>query len=157
MNRVEVNAGEVPLPAWAEGIRRYSLKVLEILGKDHWDLSVLLCDDASIQSLNLQYRHKDEATDVLSFELGALVEDEGGETRYAAGDIVISLETLGENARYFQTTEDEELRRLLIHGILHLNGMDHETNNKTEPMLDLQEEILTRLAGESVMPSKAAS
>lgn len=157
MNRVEVNAGEVPLPAWAEGIRRYSLKVLEILGKDHWDLSVLLCDDAYIQSLNLQYRHKDEATDVLSFELGALVEDEGGETRYAAGDIVISLETLGENARYFQTTEDEELRRLLIHGILHLNGMDHETNNKTEPMLDLQEEILTRLAGESVMPSKAAS
>jgi probable rRNA maturation factor len=94
---------------------------------------------------------------VLSFELGAAFEDEGGETRYTAGDIVISLETLEENARYFNTTEDEELRRLLIHGILHLNGMDHETNDKTEPMLELQEAILTRLAGESIMPAKAAS
>lgn len=156
MNRVEVNAGEVPLPAWAEGVHRYSLKVLEALGKDNWDLSVLLCNDAYIQSLNAQYRHKDEATDVLSFELGAFIE-EGGETRYAAGDIVISLETLKENARYFQTTGDEELRRLLIHGILHLNGMDHETNNKTEPMLELQEKMLTRLAGEAMTPPKAAS
>jgi probable rRNA maturation factor len=157
MNRVEVNAGEVPLPAWADGIRHYALKVLGELGKDHWDLSILLCNDAYIRSLNARYRHKDEATDVLSFELGTRVEDEGGETRYAAGDIVISLETLGENARYFKTTGDEELRRLLIHGILHLNGMDHETNKKTEPMLRLQEAILTRLAGESVMPAKAAS
>jgi probable rRNA maturation factor len=156
MNRVEVNAGEVPLPAWAEGIHHYALKVLGELGKDRWDLSILLCNDAYMQSLNAQYRHKDEATDVLSFELGEDFE-EGGETRYAAGDIVISLETLGENARYFKTTEDEELRRLLIHGILHLNGMDHETNHKTEPMLELQEKILARLAGETIMPAKAAS
>jgi probable rRNA maturation factor len=157
MNRVEINAEELPLPAWAEGVHQFALKVLGELGKDHWDLSILFCNDAYIQSLNARYRQKDEATDILSFELGTPIEDEGRETRYAAGDIVISLETLGENARYFKTTEDEELRRLLIHGILHLNGMEHETNDKTEPMLELQEEILRRLAGESVMPAKAAS
>jgi probable rRNA maturation factor len=155
MNRVEVNAGEVPLPAWADGVHDYSLKVLGELGKDNWDLSILLCNDVYIQSLNARYRHKDEATDVLSFELGTEIEDEDGKTRCAAGDIVISLETLGENARYFKTTRDEELRRLLIHGILHLNGMDHETNDNTEPMLQLQEKILTSLAGESIIPAKA--
>jgi probable rRNA maturation factor len=157
MNRVEVNAGEVPLPAWADAVHDYSLKVLGELGKDNWDLSILLCNDACIQSLNARYRHTDEATDVLSFELGTEIEGEEGETRYAAGDIVISLETLGENARYFKTTRDEELRRLLIHGILHLNGMDHKTNDNTEPMLRIQEAILTRLAGESIMPAQAAS
>jgi probable rRNA maturation factor len=157
MNRVEVNAGELPLPPWATAVHDYSLKVLGELGKDNWDLSVLLCNDACIKSLNARYRSKDEATDVLSFELGAAVEDEDGETRYAAGDIVISLETLEENARYFKTTGDEELRRLLIHGILHLSGMDHETNDTTEPMLKLQEAMLTRLAGETIMPVKAAS
>jgi probable rRNA maturation factor len=64
---------------------------------------------------------------------------------------VISLETLRENAEYFRTPEEEELRRLLIHGILHLDGMDHTTNNEKEPMLQLQERLLVRLAGERVL------
>jgi probable rRNA maturation factor len=157
MNRVEVNAGELPLPAWTEAARGYSLKVLEKLGKDNWDLSLLFCGDRYIQSLNARYRHTDEATDVLSFALGERAAGEGGETRFLPGDIVISLESLRENARYFETPEDEELRRLLIHGILHLSGMDHETNEKTEPMLELQEKILTELAGDSILPSGAAS
>jgi probable rRNA maturation factor len=66
-------------------------------------------------------------------------------------DIVISLDTLKENARRFNVSEDEELRRLLIHGILHLDGMDHKTNEETEPMLLLQEEIITEFAEERIM------
>jgi probable rRNA maturation factor len=157
MNRVDVNAGELPLPGWAGAARDYSLKVLEKLGKDNWDLSVFLCDDRYIQSLNAQYRGRDEATDVLSFCLGETFGGEGEERRFLPGDIVISLETLEENARYFAIDRDEELRRLLIHGILHLNGMDHTTNEKTEPMLELQEKILADLAGESILSARAAS
>ena len=63
-----------------------------------------------------------------------------------SGDIAISLDTLRENAGRFRISEDEELRRLLIHGILHLDGMEHPTNRETEPMLQLQENILTKLS-----------
>jgi probable rRNA maturation factor len=152
MNRIEVSAEEVPLPEWEGALKKFTLKVLDEIRRDGWDVSVLLCNDPYIQSLNNRFRHKNEATDVLSFPLGETVKDDEGEDRYLPGDIVISLDTLAENSRYFKTLKDEELRRLLIHGILHLDGMDHETNNETEPMLQLQEKILADLAGERILP-----
>jgi probable rRNA maturation factor len=150
MNRVEVSAEEVPLPSWADGSIRFALKALAELGRDNWDLSVLYCDDTFIKDLNARYRNRDEATDVLSFPLGQTLV-EGEEQRYLPGDIVISLDTLAKNAEYFEVAPDEELRRLLIHGILHLDGMDHTTNEKTEPMLILQEKILANLVGERII------
>jgi probable rRNA maturation factor len=146
MNRVDFSAAEVPLPPWKSRAKNYILKVLEFLALDNWDLSVRFCDNEYIKSLNARYRNKNEATDVLSFALG-----EPSGNRYLPGDIVISLETLGENAGYFGVSRDEELRRLLVHGILHLDGMDHESNKPGEPMLELQEKILTHLAGESII------
>jgi probable rRNA maturation factor len=151
MNRVAVNAEEVPLPPWTAELARYAEKALCCLGRDNWDLSVFLCGNRYIRSLNAQSRDRDEPTDVLSFALGTAVDDPQGQ-RYLPGDIVISLETLRENARYFQVSQDEELRRLLIHGILHLDGMDHLTNAETEPMLRLQEELLLRLAPGEIIP-----
>jgi probable rRNA maturation factor len=153
MNRVAVQAEEEPLPPWTGELNNYILKILGILGKENWDLSVLLCGNAYIRTLNTRYRNLDEATDVLSFSLGESFHD-GGEERFLPGDIVISLETLAENALYFNVSEDEELRRLLVHGILHLAGMDHDTNEDTQPMLRLQEKILTELAGERILPGK---
>ncbi|AEF84948.1 conserved hypothetical protein [Treponema primitia ZAS-2] len=151
MNRVEINAQELPLPPWSGAANDYILKVLDRLDRDNWDLSVLFCNNAYIQSLNKQYRTIDEPTDVLSFELGSEVQGEAGETRFLPGDIIVSLETLAENAEYFQVSRDEELRRLLIHGILHLDGMDHKTNQGEEPMLELQERILSELSGERIL------
>jgi probable rRNA maturation factor len=112
----------------------------------------VLCDDQTIKALNARYRGRDEATDVLSFELGAEETGDDGSARWLPGDIVISLDGLEENARYFKVSEDEELRRLLIHGILHLDGMDHQTNDEAEPMIVLQERILTRLGEERILP-----
>jgi probable rRNA maturation factor len=154
MNRVEVSAEEVPLRPWSDALGGFALKVLDEIKRDYWDLSVLLCGDKTITALNSQYRSKEEATDILSFNLGSEVMD-GDSTRFLPGDIVISLDTLRENARYFQTPEDEELRRLLIHGILHLNGMDHSQNlseaaSSGDPMLALQEEILSKLKDERI-------
>jgi probable rRNA maturation factor len=63
------------------------------------------------------------------------------------GDIVISLETLRETSKELQIPQEEELRRLLIHGILHLDGMEH-ANNNNDPMLILQEDILNKLKNE---------
>ncbi|MDR2070629.1 MAG: rRNA maturation RNase YbeY [Treponema sp.] len=157
MNRVDVHAEEVPLPGWAGALSGFALTVLDSLGKTNWDLSILLCNDAYIQALNSQYRALDEPTDVLSFSLGETVPDAGGLARYLPGDIVISLETLEENARYFHVNKDEELRRLVIHGILHLDGMDHEDNEPFRPMLQLQEELLEKLSGKPVIQEGAVT
>jgi len=150
MNRVEVSAEEVPLPAWSDSAKNFALKTLAEIKRDNWELSVHFCGDKTITALNSRYRNKAEATDILSFNLGETAQEDN-KTFYLPGDIVISLETLSENAQYFQISKDEELRRLIIHGILHLDGMDHETMDKSEPMLALQEEILNRLKDERII------
>jgi probable rRNA maturation factor len=159
MNRVVVSAMDQDLPKWAGQLKMYALKVLAYLGKDNWDLSVALCGDQTMEALNSQYRGKAEPTDILSFSQDEGEQFPGGEGegtgRSLPGDIVISLDTLRENARRFEVSEDEELRRLVIHGILHLDGMDHEDNNFIEPMLQLQERILTSLAGEYILESNS--
>ena len=151
MNRVEVSAQEIPLPGWSGSLEAFALKVLDLVKKDDWDLSILLCGNGFISRLNAQYRNREGPTDILSFPLGETLE-EGGAVRHLPGDIVLSLEALGENARYFQVPEDEELRRLLIHGILHLDGMDHQDNEPDQAMLALQERLLAQLAGERILP-----
>jgi len=105
------------------------------------------CDDETIQALNRDYRHIDSPTDVLSFSLGAFVPVEGEEKIYIAGDVVISVPALRRNAAEFGVSEDEELRRLIIHGILHLVGMDHEDNSADQPMLQMQERLLQQIGG----------
>ena len=151
MNNVIINTQGVTLPVWSDRICCFAIKVLDEIGRDNWELSLLLCDDKKITGLNTQYRDKNESTDILTFNLGETIKD-GEKTTYLPGDIVISLETLRENAKYFKIPEDEELRRLLIHGILHLDGMNHKTNNKDEPMLMFQEEILNKLMNEHIIP-----
>ena len=139
MNRISFNAEGIALPSWTKAANDFILSVLGALGHKNWELSVLFCDNSFIKSLNARYRNKDEATDILSFPLG----ETGPGGRFLAGDIVVSLDALDENTRYFDVPADEELRRLLIHGILHLCGYDHATNDAEEPMLVLQEKILS--------------
>ena len=151
MNRVVISAEGTPLPSWSDSARGFALKVLDEIKRGNWELSILLCENKTITALNSRYRNIAEPTDILSFNLGETVQ-EGKNSVYLPGDIAISLETLAENARYFQISEDEELRRLLIHGILHLDGMDHKTTDTDEPMLVLQEDILNRLKDERIIP-----
>ena len=155
MNRVQISAADAPLPEWSKSLRKFALKVLDRLGRDKWVLSVLLCSDKTIGGLNSRYRGKAETTDVLSFSLndGDAFPSPRRKTqeRLMPGDIVISLDALRDNAGRFKVSEDEELRRLLIHGILHLDGMDHRTNGTAEPMLQLQEHILAEFAGERIL------
>ena len=139
MNHVELRSEEVPPPPWSGAAGSFVNKVLDELGRKNWELSVLFCNNSYIKSLNARYRNIDEPTDVLSFPLG----EKSPSGRYLAGDIVISLDALEENIRFFKVSKNEELRRLLVHGILHLTGEDHATNKAGEPMLKTQEEILS--------------
>jgi probable rRNA maturation factor len=149
MNQVSMDIQGLPEPVWLDKAEHFILCVLDKLGLDHWDLSIVFCDDPFISSLNQEYRHKEGPTDVLSFDQGEWYEGENGR-RYLAGDVVLSLDTLTRNALEFEVSEEEELRRLLVHGILHLSGADHGTNEVVEPMLIEQESILASLGEERI-------
>jgi probable rRNA maturation factor len=88
------------------------------------EVSVLLTGDAAIRALNRKYRHKDKATDVLSFPAVETPED-------VAGDLVISLETALMQAEERGHPLEMEIRLLLLHGLLHLAGYDHEADKGT--------------------------
>lgn len=151
MNSVDIGVEGLEEPPWREKAVSFITRALIKTGRDNWDLSVLFCDSAFIRDLNKRYRGRDESTDVLSFALGEDYEDGGGSRRCLPGDIVISLPDMEENARAFSIGPDEELRRLLIHGILHLEGMDHAANEPGEPMLQKQETLLAELAEYHIM------
>lgn len=150
-NRIIIDCEEgMSRPDWLEKVSPFVTKVLERLDIDNWELSILFCQDPFIQTLNKQYRDIDSPTDVLSFEQGDEYIDDEDITWYNAGDIVISLDTLLKNAEQFGVTEDDELKRLLVHGVLHLDGMDHEDNSPEQEMLQFQEHLLTGFSGERI-------
>lgn len=138
-------------PAWLDSVAPFVQKILDRLGIENWELSVLFCSDAFIAGLNSQYRNIDAPTDVLSFEQGDEYVDESDVQWFCAGDIVISVAMIHKNAAEFGVSPNEELKRLLIHGVLHLDGMDHETNDPDQEMLQLQERILSGFPDELIL------
>lgn len=164
MNRVIVDCSEgMEPPVWIDEIEVFAEKILTYLKKSAWEVSVLFCTDSFIQSLNKEYRKIDSPTDILSFEDGDEYIDEENQKWFAAGDIAISIETMKKNADSFGVSYNEELKRLIIHGILHLSGMDHGEahigENKTlvdgtpdeQKMLIEQEEILSHFAEDIII------
>jgi len=102
-------------------------------------VSILVCGEERMPALNSRYRGRNTATDVLSFP-----EEEGQNGGPVRGDIAISLPALSRNAAAFGVSENEEMKRLLVHGLLHLAGMDHG-RGKSGKMLALQESLLEKL------------
>jgi probable rRNA maturation factor len=136
MSSIEIRAEDVEEPPSRALCRRFLARVLQRRGLGNWELSVLFTGDERIRELNRRYRGRDTATDVLCFSqdgspaLGGAGQRAGagnGEApRWLAGDVVVSLQSVRRNARENGVGEQEELKRVLIHGILHLEGMDHE-------------------------------
>lgn len=121
--------------------------------KEKRDFSLHFIDDEEMQSLNYEYRGIDSPTDILTFAINdgddfpiLFDDDEIVEEEEELGDVFISIESMHRNALEFGVSDEEELKRLLLHGLLHLRGMDHKTNDfATEPMLIEQERILSVL------------
>ena len=95
------------------------------------EVSILLTADADIRKLNQQFRSIDQATDVLSFPQNA-EEDPPIPGELILGDIAVSLDTAQVQAKEHGLTFEEEIILLLIHGILHLLGYDHEISEQEE-------------------------
>jgi probable rRNA maturation factor len=87
------------------------------------EVELILCDDREIRELNRRYRGIDRATDVLSFPT------EGELSVLPLGSIVISLDKVKEKAAEYGHSQEDELALLFIHGMLHLAGYDHESDD----------------------------
>lgn len=125
-------------------VEKYLDTFLDYLGEER-DFSVTFVTDDEIQSLNKEYRDIDSPTDILTFRLSD-GDDDFPSYDDELGDIFISMESMKRNAESFSVDTSDELRRLLLHGILHLRGMDHKSNDfAAEPMLIEQERILALL------------
>jgi probable rRNA maturation factor len=149
MNDVQMRCMGVKPPSWLERVPRFCRRVLDCLGIDGWEISLLLCDRDTMKDLNLRYRGVCGATDILSFAQG---DDQPGADHTgipkAAGDIVIALDILKSQASEFKVTEEQELKRLLIHGILHLKGLRHQGSGSR--MIKIQEKIVKTLQKEKI-------
>jgi probable rRNA maturation factor len=116
-------------------LARFLTRARKAVGVDG-EITVLLADDARLKALNRSFRGKNKSTDVLSFP--AAKNGEG-----AAGDIAISIETAARQAAEHGHTLPDEVRILLLHGVLHLAGFDHEIDQGE--MRAREQELRTRL------------
>ena len=124
-------------------LRRVANAILRGIGQSKAELSVALVDDASIAELNGQYRAKPRPTDVLSF---SLVEGDFADHRGdMLGDVVISVETAAMQAAERHRSLDETVARLLVHGVLHLIGHDHEDDAEARAMQAEERRLLKAL------------
>ena len=114
----------------------YAIKKLEIDGV----FSIIFIDDNEMKELNGKYRGIDSTTDVLSFALNDV--QSFPQTTNLLGDIYVSIPKMQKQAIEYKHSEKRELSFLVIHGLLHLLGYDHQTTEDEKIMFKLQEEIL---------------
>jgi|MTBAKSStandDraft_2_1061841.scaffolds.fasta_scaffold03238_12 probable rRNA maturation factor len=120
-------------------LQNYARKTLVYLDAVDCDLTIVISNNADIQELNRTYRHIDAPTDVLSFVYDMI--DPETNARYL-GDIIISAEKLREQADQAGHSIDKELCTLIVHGVLHLYGYDHEAEEGDPVMMPLQDKII---------------
>lgn len=140
--QIDISSQAIDMPEeWERFAVEVSQAVLSYLDLSEAELSILLCDDATIHPLNRDYRGKDKPTDVLSFAQRegefAFVDDN------VLGDVIVSIDTTIRQALERNHSTQTELRVLLVHGILHLLGYDHIEDDEAEVMEGKEREILS--------------
>jgi probable rRNA maturation factor len=116
---------KVDTRAWAD----FAAKALDAIGGSEPSATIAFVSDKSIRKLNQQFRGIDKATDVLSFPA-----DEPDNL----GDVAVSVETATRQAKENGLSFDDEIAQLILHGLLHLSGYDHETDNGEMNRLELK-------------------
>ena len=135
---ISYNTDNVKMPALKRRATNAWIRAVAArYGKQVGDVAYIFCDDAKILEVNRQYLQHDYYTDIITFDYCE------GNTLH--GDIFVSLETVRSNAAEFGATFDNELHRILIHGILHLCGQADKTPEARAEMTRKENEALTLL------------
>ncbi|MDD3358192.1 MAG: rRNA maturation RNase YbeY [Parabacteroides sp.] len=132
-------AEEVKLPAIKKkAVGDWIRKVAALYGKRAGDISYIFCSDEKILEVNKQYLQHDYYTDIITFDYS--------EGTKISGDLFISLDTVKSNSDMFGTNYVEELHRIIIHGVLHLCGINDKGPGEREIMTAKENEALTLLS-----------
>lgn len=133
---IEVVNRQRKLPIDCERWQEFATKASRVLPGDAADVTIAFVSDRAMRELNRLWRHKRGTTDVLSFPAG---QDEFEKLEGATlGDVVISVEQAGRQAKENQLSLDEEIAQLILHGLLHLCGYDHSTDDGEMDRLELR-------------------
>lgn len=114
--------------------RRWLNEVAAAESKSLGDINIIFCSDAYILEINKKYLGHDYYTDIITFDycIGSIL----------SGDLFISIDTVRDNASFYNSTFDEELHRVIVHGILHLIGYDDKTDNERLVMRSMENRYL---------------
>ena len=143
MNLIDIINEQKVIEIDADLIGRLSVRILEILVRQGVELCVVLTDNADIQALNREYLGRDRPTNVISFPQQEGVGPQGSHL----GDVVISVERAAEEALEAGMETMDRIRALLVHGICHLCGYNHEgvSEEMTREMEAVEERVLSLL------------
>lgn len=122
-------------------VTKWIRAVAATYGRKVGEVGYLFCDDEKILEVNREYLQHDYYTDIITFDYD--------EDNVINGDLVISLDTIRTNAELFNKTYDEELYRVIIHGILHLCGINDKGPGEREIMEAAENKALEMWAAQS--------
>lgn len=131
--RFSVQSGDFELLE-APKVQKWLSGVVKRRGKSVGNINYLFCDDEYLLGVNRQYLQHDTYTDIITFDYVA-----GG---LVSGDIMISVERVGENAIGFGVSFEQELHRVIVHGVLHLLGQGDKSEAEAAEMRRQEEEAL---------------
>lgn len=117
-----------------EKVKKWVSQVVQLRGKRVGNISYLFCDDEHLLGVNQQFLNHDTYTDIITFDY--VVAD------LISGDIMISVDRVGENAEKFGVPFEQELHRVVIHGVLHLLGQGDKSDTEAAEMRRQEEEAL---------------
>lgn len=130
-------------------IRNAVKKTLAVNGRktsDPYEISVVFTGREEIREMNREYRNINRTTDVISF---AFAEGEGAQfAPFLLGDIFICPEVVADHAEKFKTTFENELMFVVVHGVLHLLGFDHNRKSDRDKMREAEDIIMNKLVSE---------
>lgn len=133
---------EQQLPLETMPLRRLLRRLGRLEGYADYQVNLLLTDDKVVRGLNRDYRNLDRTTDVLSFAYG---EPEPGEVEPVLGDLAISVPAAARSAKRYGHDLATELEGLVIHGFIHLIGMDHKNSSQRKAWEQKRKDIIDRL------------
>jgi probable rRNA maturation factor len=130
------------------GLKKIAASILTVLEQSQGELSVALVGDQEMRPLNAKYRKKNKTTDVLSFPADPAMPSKAA----LLGDVIISVEQAKRQAEERKTSLKIEMVTLLIHGILHLLGYDHERSQRqAKIMATLEQKLLSHLCERGII------
>ena len=139
--KVSLNRASGRGPRWMDAAwRRRVARAAARVRPRRATVNVVVIDDREMRRLNRRYRGKDKPTDVLSFAYPA-----GRERDDVVGDVYVSHQTLARDARRLGVAARDLSIRIVVHGLLHVAGYDHETDGKAERMERRERVVLKRV------------